>query len=159
MKTLICSVIPMCRLFTLLAVGLCALPCMAAPRGWTTDYGAAVTKAKADNKILLLNFMGNRKTNADMDKIHNELLLQDPFYEYAEKHGIILVDIVVDSTKPDLKKTAKAACKQFHVDGYPWILFVGPDGKELGRVGYIPGGTAAYFAKFDAWRLALGGRK
>lgn len=126
----------------------------AAPRGWTTDYDASQKKAAAENKIMLLNFMGDMKKNKDMDKLHHELLLDDAFYEYAEAHGIILVDIVVDakSNQPKLYKFTKAIPKKYRVDGYPVILFATPDEKELGRTGYIEGGPAAFFKLFDEWR-------
>jgi hypothetical protein len=126
----------------------------AAPRGWTTDYDEAQKKAQKENKIMLLNFMGDRDKNKDMDKIHHELLLEEAFYEYAEGHGIILVDIVVDADKDKKKlyKFTKKIPKQYNVDGYPVILFATPKEEELGRTAYIEGGPAAYFKLFDEWR-------
>jgi len=127
---------------------------MAAPRGWTADYDEALKKAVAEKKIMLLNFMGDMKTNKEMGKLHHELLLKDAFYEYAEAHGIILVDIVVDAaaSKPKLFKFTEKIPKQYNVAGYPVILFATPEAKELGRTGYIEGGPDAFFKLFDQWR-------
>jgi thioredoxin-related protein len=126
------------------------------PKPWTVDYAQAKKDARKDNKILLLNFMGDMKTNAHMDKIHHELLLEPAFYTYAKDNGIILVDVVVDADKHgkkrELYESAKDATKDFSVSGYPWILFVSAEGKELGRTGYIPGGWEAYKKLFDQWR-------
>ena len=126
----------------------------AAPRGWTTDYEAAQKKAVAEKKVMLLNFMGDMKKNANMEKLHNELLLKDAFYEYAEANGVILVDIVVDakSAQRDLYKFAKSIPQKYRVTGYPVILFAAPNETELGRTGYIAGGPEAFFKLFEEWR-------
>ena len=128
------------------------------PNPWTLDYDDAVRDAKRHDKILLLNFMGDMKTNEDMDKIHHELLLSPEFYDYAKEHDIILVDIVVDADrkKREQYKYARKIPQQYKVDGYPVILFATPDEKELGRTEYIPGGPAAYFKLFDEWRAKSG---
>lgn len=128
------------------------------PKPWTVDYALAKKDARNGGRILLLNFMGDMKANADMDRIHHELLLDPAFYAYARDNGIILVDVVVDADKNgkkrELYESARIATKDFGVTGYPWILFVSGEGKELGRTGYIPGGWDAYKKLFDQWRTA-----
>lgn len=146
---------PLLSLAALLCAAVSALsaPPWEGPNPWTADYGAALAAAKKENKILLLNFMGNMKTNPEMDRIHHELLLDSRFYQYAKEHGILLVDIVVDAAKGKEPQYQYGSTipKQYGVEGYPVILFATPDEKPLGQTRYIPGGFDAYKALFDTW--------
>ena len=59
------------------------------PAGWTTDYKAALTKAKAENKNILIDFTGSDWCGWCI-KLHREVLDKPEFIDYAKKNLVLL---------------------------------------------------------------------
>lgn len=113
---------------------------------WTTDYQAALAKSKVENKPVLLDFTGSDWCGY-CKLIDKEVFTTPAFKEYADKN-LILVTIDFPRSTPlpaALKTQNDGLASQFSVDGFPTLLLVDSNGKELGReVGYDPGsGTTA----------------
>jgi thiol:disulfide interchange protein len=108
---------------------------------WTTDYKAALIQAKAQNKLVLLDFTGSDWCGF-CKLLDEEVLSQQSFKDFAEKRYIL---VTVDfphqkQLSDDLAKQNDALGKQFKIEGYPTLIVLDTDGNELGRqVGYGPG--------------------
>jgi hypothetical protein len=119
---------------------------------WTTDYDQALVKAKAERKILFLNFT-SMDDNATVRKFNAEILGHDTFYAYAKDHGMLLVDIIMGANKPKnpaLKKQHRQAVKKYGVKKFPIVLIADADGRVVGELGYAAGGPGPFIAKLDA---------
>ena len=97
--------------FVVLLVLLAAAIAHAGQEQWTTRVDQAMAEAKADKKILFLNFTS---TGADttVSKFNKEILGQEKFYAYAKDNGLILVDIIMGA-----KKSNDSAMAKQHQDG------------------------------------------
>jgi thioredoxin-related protein len=126
---------------------------LSAQAGWTTDYKAALAQAKTENKLVLLDFTGSDWCGY-CQLLEKEVLSQPAFNDYAKAHYILVtIDFPHGTTLPDaLSKQNDALQNQFNVDGYPTLIVVNPDGKELGRQsGYAPGsGSDAVIGKLKS---------
>lgn len=126
---------------------------------WRTDYKKAQEEAKANHKLVLLNFTGSDWCGwcTQLDRV---ILNQQQFKDYASKN---LVLVVVDFPRRtgsvwkgqsvDLKKQNMELAEKFNVDGFPTLVVLSPDGKTVWRYdGYYSGGLAAFLAELDKVR-------
>jgi protein disulfide-isomerase len=112
---------------------------------WTTDYSAAMAQAKAERKILVLDFTGSDWC-APCIKLKKEVFETSEFKAFAEKH---LVCVELDF--PRRKRLPEALVSQngylqnkFQVTEFPTVVILDSDGKLLGKLGYNGGGATAW---------------
>ena len=121
---------------------------------WLTDLPKAQAQAKAENKIVLLDFTGSDWCGWCI-KFKKDVLDTPEFAKYA-KANLVLVELDFPNKKAqsdELKKTNKELQKKYEVRGFPTFLMLGADGKELGRqVGYLQGGPAKFIEKLDGFK-------
>ncbi len=124
--------------FALLATA--ALPAQAGE--WMVDYAAAVEKAKAEKKPILINFTGSDWCGWCV-KMDEETFSKPAFQELAAQRLVLLeVDFPRNKSQPPkLKKQNKELQEKFNVKGFPTFVVINPNGKVLAeQSGYIPGG-------------------
>jgi protein disulfide-isomerase len=133
--------------FGLLA-GLVAFSLAAAEGEWLTDLAKAKAKAKEEKKLVLLDFTGSDWC-PPCKALHKNVLTSKEFSDFA-KDNLVLVEVDFPRSKKqsaELKKANKALQEQFSVTGYPTIVVLDPDGKELSKnVGYSGASSAEYVA-------------
>lgn len=141
----------------LAALLLCAVVHIAsAADGWTTDYEKALAKAKAENKLVLLDFTGSDWCGPCIALSKNVFSKSD-FASYAKKH-FILVEIDYPMTKKlpaALKAQNSKLKKQYGIDqkGFPTVIAIKPDGSVVGEFGGYNGeGPADIIARLEKWR-------
>jgi thioredoxin-related protein len=139
----------------IMLLACCALlKVSAAEQSWMTDLPKAQAKAKAENKMVLMDFTGSDWCGWCI-KFKKEALDTPEFADYATKN-LVLVEVDFPNKKPqsdELKKANKALASKYGVDGYPTFVVLSKDGKEIGRqVGYEPGGAKAFIAKLDDYK-------
>ena len=138
---------------TLLAAGV-FWQVNAAESTWLTDLPKAAAQAKAENKIVLLDFTGSDWCGWCI-KFKKEVLDTAEFQAYAAKN-VVLVELDFPHKKvlaDDLKKANAALNKKYDVHGYPTLVVLDKAGKEIGRqVGYAAGGPQAFIAKLEKFR-------
>jgi protein disulfide-isomerase len=126
----------------------------AAESTWLTDLPKAEAQAKAENKIVLVDFTGSDWCGWCI-KFKKEVLDTVEFQEYAAKN-VVLVELDYPHKKvqaDDLKKANAALKTQYNVHGFPTLLVLDKDGKEIGRqVGYSKGGPQAFIAKLEGFK-------
>ena len=126
----------------------------AAEATWLTDLPQAQKQAKTDNKIVLMDFTGSDWCGWCI-KFRKEVLDSEEFKTYAAKN-VVLVELDFPHKKTqadDLKKANKALKAQYKINGFPSLVVLDADGKEIGRqVGYAKGGPAAFIAKLEGFK-------
>jgi protein disulfide-isomerase len=139
---------------TLLCLSLVLASITLVQADWTTDYKAALAQAKAQNKLVLLDFTGSDWCGY-CQALDKEVLTQQAFKDFADANYIqVTVDFPQRTQLPDaLKQQNDALGKQFSIQGFPTLIVLDADGKELGRqVGYDPGsGPPAVIAKLKSF--------
>lgn len=124
------------KLFCSLAITLALLPSgLAADLNWLTDLPKAKEQAKAQGKLVLMDFTGSDFCSSCI-RLHKEVFATKEFSEYAKKRLVLMeLDFPLKKKQPDALKEANAAlAKEFKVDGYPTLIVLAPDGKKLGEV-------------------------
>jgi protein disulfide-isomerase len=141
------------KLLMAVAIGCVWLQTQAADLSWGTDLPKALAQAKADKKMVLLDFTGSDWCHWCM-KFDKDTLSTDKFADYAKSHlELVVVDFPNNKPQSDALKAAnKALGEKYGVDGYPTFVVLNADGKEIGRqVGYAPGGPEAFIAKLEGF--------
>jgi len=106
------------------------------------DLKAAVAKAKAENKIVFLDFTGSDWCPPCIE-LREKIFSQPEFMTYAESNLVLLtVDFPLKfRLPPDAGATNDLLSAQFDAEGVPTFVALNGDGKEIWRHrGYIDGG-------------------
>lgn len=122
-----------CLRIVLIAFAL-SVTAVAEKPGWDDDYEKSLAKAKADGKLVLLDFTGSDWCGWCI-KLDNEVFSKSPFKQFA-RQNLVLVELDYPHSKRLPKKVAEqnAALKEkFGISGYPTIILVDATGKELKR--------------------------
>ena len=137
-------------LFSIVA-GLAALSLSAAELEWHTDLAKAQAKAKAEKKMVLIDFTGSDWCGFCI-KQQKEVFNTPEFAEYAKKN-LILVEIDFPNKKEqsaEVKAANKKLKEEYAVRGFPTLVLLDSNGKKLGQeVGYGGGGPKAVIAKLE----------
>ncbi len=144
MKTLLA------KLTGTLAVLALASTLALAKDGWSEDYDKGLAQAKADKKLVLLDFTGSDWCGWCI-KLDKEVFSQAEFAEYAKKN-LVLVELDFPQSKEQSKELKAQNAKlqgEFKINGYPTIIVLNSEGKKVGELGYQPGGPKAFIAELD----------
>jgi len=118
---------------------------------WSTDLPAAQAQAKKDKKLVLVNFTGSDWCGW-CKKLQAEVFTTKEFDTFA-KDKLVLVEIDFPNQKKqsaELKKANEALQAKYKASGFPTIVALNGEGKEVWRqVGYMPGGPKAWIAKLE----------
>jgi Thiol:disulfide interchange protein len=137
---------------TLTLLACCVAFVLNAAEGeWTTDLPKALQKAKAENKLVFLDFTGSDWC-PPCKALHKNILTSKEFVSYA-KTNLVLVEVDFPRSKPQTKelKAANAALsKRFNIQGYPTVIVLDAQGKELKReIGFSGGDPKSYIASLE----------
>jgi thioredoxin-related protein len=127
----------------LLTLAFSSLPLLASDDTWLTSLPKAMEQAKTEKKMVLLDFTGSDWC-PPCKNLHKTVLTSEEFSKFA-KDNLVLVELDFPKSKPqsdELKAANKELSKKYGIRGYPTIIVLDAEGKELFRkVGY--GGTSA----------------
>jgi thioredoxin-related protein len=115
---------------------------------WLADLETAKGRAQQENKFILLCFSGSDWCPA-CKKLRSEVFDQPDFADFA-RAKFILVEADFPRYKPigHLQLQAnKALEKSFQVSSVPTVVVLTPDGQEIHRLGYVPGGPAGFISQ------------
>ena len=135
----------------LIALGLFSAVSARADSPWSTDLKKAQEEAKANHKLLLLDFTGSDWCGYCF-QLDKAILSQKQFKDYATRN-LILVEIDFPRRKPQSVETRKQnqeLAERYQIDGFPTLIVLNSDGKALWRYdGMYEGGVAAFLAELD----------
>jgi len=138
----------------LIALGLFGAASAYADSAWATDYKKAQDEAKANHKLVFLNFTGSDWCGycIQFDRV---ILSQPQFKDYATKN-LILVEIDFPRRKPQAVETRKQnqeLAERYEIEGFPTLVVLNGEGKTVWRYeGFYTGGIAAFLAELDKVR-------
>ena len=116
--------------------------------GWKTNYKSALEQAAKENKPVLLDFTGSDWCGWCI-KLNKETFSQSEFKDFAKKN-LILVELDFPKSNPqtaEVKKQNEELQQKFNVHGFPTLVLLNSQGKEITRnAGYLPGGPKAFIA-------------
>ena len=142
------------RKLTLLLGVLClSAPIAFAANGWDDDYDKALAKAKAENKMVVLDFTGSDWCGWCM-KLDKEVFSKKEFKDYA-KENLVLVEVDFPRGKQQSKKLKEQNEKlknEHSVRGYPTIIVLNSEGQKVGQLGYMAGGPAPFVEKLNGFK-------
>jgi thioredoxin-related protein len=117
---------------------------------WTEDYAAAVTQAKKDHKMILLDFTGSDWC-VWCQRTDREVFATQKFKDFADKNLVLVkVDFPKDRPMPDAVKAQNAKLQEkYGVEGYPTLVILSDKEKVVfSQLGYKDGGPDAFIAQF-----------
>ena len=115
---------------------------------WLTDLSTAQAKAKAEHKLVVMDFTGSDWCYW-CKKLNSEIFSSSDFAAYAAKN-LVLVEVDFPQAKAQsdaLKKANQALQTKFKVEGYPTIIVLNGEGKKVGELGYMEGGPKPFIAQ------------
>ena len=133
-----------------LFAGLALLQAGAEELTWLTDVPKAVAQAKAEKKLVVLDFTGSDWC-IWCKKLHSEVFSKPEFAEYAKKNLVLVeVDFPRGKKQSDALKKANGELQaKYKIEGYPTIIVLNAEGKKVGETGYVDGGAKAWLADFE----------
>lgn len=124
----------------------------AAEGTWLTDLDKAKATAKQEKKLVLMDFTGSDWCPPCI-ALHKNVLTSKEFVEFANENLVLVVVDFPHKTKlsEEQTKANEELAKKFKVEGFPTVVVLDSNGKELSKnVGY--GGETAkeFVAKLKA---------
>ncbi len=105
---------------------------------WLTDFSKAQAQAKAEKKMVLMDFNGSDWC-PPCKALRKNVLSSPELLNYA-KDNLVLVDVDFPRAKKqpeELKKANQTLAEKYGIEGYPTVIVLSSDGKELKKsVGY-----------------------
>jgi thiol-disulfide isomerase/thioredoxin len=140
------------------AIAIAMLVCWAAQiqaAEWLTDLPQALAKARTEKKLVLMDFTGSDWC-PPCKALHETVLTSRKFEDYADKNLVLVVVDFPNKTKQpkELKEANAALAKEFKIDGYPTVILLDPDRKQLKNMLGYGGETPDEFIA----KLAVGGQ-
>lgn len=118
---------------------------------WLTDVRAANVQAAKEGKAVLISFVGSDWCPWCI-KLNQEVFSQPEFEAYAAKY-LVLVEVDFPKHKPlspEQQKVNAGWASQYKVDGFPTVVFLDREGREVHRSGYKPGGAKLFLQNASA---------
>ena len=122
------------------------------PEGWLDDYDAALARAAAGNRQVLIDFSGSDWCGW-CRRLEKEVFATEAFRKAAAERFVLLM---VDSPEDESLLSDKAReqnprlVEKFGVDGFPTVVVLDAKGEEVCRMGYAEGGPEKYLERLDA---------
>jgi len=117
---------------------------------WHTDLAKAQAEAKAEKKMVMLDFTGSDWCGWCI-KLNKEVFAKPEFVEFAKKN-LVLVEVDFPRKKEqsaEQKKANQALQSKYKIQGYPTLIVLDADGNKVGELGYVAGGPKAWIEKFE----------
>jgi thioredoxin-related protein len=144
------------KLFLIAAI--CWLGIQARADDWLTNLPQAIAKAKAEKKVVLMDFTGSDWCPACME-LHKKVLSTTEFNGYASTN-LVLMLVDFPSHKPqsdDLKAANQVLQEKYGIEGYPTLVLLDGDGKVLYKhIGYEDEPTKTVVANLESAKSGKG---
>jgi thioredoxin-related protein len=140
------------RLFLLAAALSLAFAAFAqAESDWLHDWNKAQEEAKANHKLLFLNFTGSDWCGWCI-KLDKDIFSQPEFKNFAHDNLVLVeLDFPRRKSQPtEERKQNMQLAQQYEVLGFPTIVVLNSTGQKVWQFdGYFPGGAGAFIAQLQ----------
>jgi len=133
------------HLTLLTAILIATLSAATAGDDWMTNYKDALAKAKAENRPVLVDFTGSDWCGWCI-KLDEQTFSKKAFQDFAKDNLVLLeIDFPQGKKQPaELKAQNEKLQKEFGVRGFPTLVLLNSEGKEIARnPGFLAGGPDA----------------
>ena len=133
------------------AVSLVFASLTRAESDWLHDWNKAQEEAKANHKLLFLNFTGSDWCGWCI-KLDKDIFSQPQFKNYAHDNLVLVeLDFPRRKSQPtEEKKQNVHLAEQYEVLGFPTIVVLNSNGQKVWQFdGYFPGGPEAFIAQLQ----------
>jgi protein disulfide-isomerase len=116
-----------------------------------TNFVRSAELAKSTNRPLLLAFIGTDWSISSL-KLDREVFDQPEFADNSS-YNFVLCKLHYYQTQERLPETIRQneeLATKYKIQEFPTVIVLTPDGREIGRLGYIPGGVKAFAAAVKA---------
>ncbi|HEX5050310.1 MAG TPA: thioredoxin family protein [Planctomycetota bacterium] len=133
-------------------------PLAAQESSWLTNLEEAKAAAAKQKKVILADFTGSDWCTS-CARLKDEVFGKPEFQKWASEKVVLLeVDFPKKAELPaELQKQNQQLKGEFQVTEFPTIVFLDAEGKQLGRMGYEPGGPENWTKKADGLLNGAGG--
>jgi thiol:disulfide interchange protein len=109
----------------------------AAAPSWLTNLETALAQAKADNKMVFLDFTGSNWC-ITCKVLHKNVLTSREFVDFAKDNLVlVLVDFPQPNRLPaEQQKANDALARKYDIEGYPTLVVLDSAGQQLSKFGY-----------------------
>jgi protein disulfide-isomerase len=140
---------PMFRAFcrVCLAAVVCIQPMLGCDVSDDTNFPRSAELAKRTNRPLLLAFLGTDWSMSSL-KLDREVFDQAELSDNS-KYDFLLCKLHFYQTQersPETVRQNEELATKYGIQDFPTVVVLSPDGKELGRLGFIAGGPKAFGA-------------
>jgi protein disulfide-isomerase len=140
------------RLFLVAAaVSLVFASLTRAESDWLHDWNKAQEEAKANHKLLFLNFTGSDWCGWCI-KLDKDVFSQPKFKDYAHDNLVLVeLDFPRRKSQPtEERKQNMELAQQYEVLGFPTIVVLNSNGQKVWKFdGYFPGGPEAFIEQLQ----------
>jgi thioredoxin-related protein len=134
-----------------LSLAFASLARAEAQSDWLHDYNKAQEEAKANHKLLFLNFTGSDWCGWCI-KLDKDIFSKPQFKDYAH-NNLVLVELDFPRRKSqptEERKQNVQLAQQYEVLGFPTIVVLNSSGQKVWQFdGYFPGGPEAFIAQLQ----------
>jgi len=112
---------------------------------WQVNLEEAIEIAAKSNKTIFIDFTGSDWCGWCF-KLDDEVFEQTEFIKYA-KENLVMVKLDFPKSIPQSEETKaynRSILEKFKVQGFPTIILLDKEGKEINRTGYQRGGALNY---------------
>jgi protein disulfide-isomerase len=116
-----------------------------------TNFARSAELAKNTNRPLLIAFLGTDWSISSL-KLDREVFDQSEFADNSS-YNFVLCKLHFYQTQERLPETIRQneeLATKYKIQEFPTVVMLSPDGREIGRLGYIPGGVKAFAAAVNA---------
>jgi thioredoxin-related protein len=141
----------MLKRYQALAILLASLSALPAPAlDWLTDPNAAAQQARAEGKVILLDFTGSDWC-VWCKRLKSEVFDTADFATFVQANLVLVeVDFPRGTPLSPMQQTInQQLAATYKITGYPTIVLVNTDGQEIGRTGYVQGGPRKFLATIE----------
>jgi thioredoxin-related protein len=116
-----------------------------------TNFARSAALAKSTNRPLLLAFIGTDWSISSL-KLDREVFDQAEFADNS-KYNFLLCKLHFYQSQeraPEIIRQNEELATKYNIQEFPTVVVLSPGGREIGRLGYIPGGVKAFATAVNA---------
>ena len=116
-----------------------------------TDFPRSAALARSTKRPLLLAFIGTDWSISSL-KLDREVFDQADFADNSS-YNFVLCKVHFYQTRdrsPEIIRQNEELATKYDVREFPTVIVLSPEGREIGRLGYVPGGVKAFAAAVNA---------
>jgi thioredoxin-related protein len=130
---------------------VCSQPMLSCDVSDDTNFPRSAELAKSTNRPLLLAFLGTDWSISSL-KLDREVFDQAELSDNS-KYNFLLCKLHFYQTQersPETIRQNEELATKYRVQEFPAVVVLSADGREIGRLGFVPGGVKGFAAAVNA---------